>query len=170
MTIGPSATRSASSSSTARLGQGHTVEREARRVREARGLCATRFAKLARQAHSRSTVSRRPAPHRTRSLRQSKLCQERSELGAARDRQAQRLAQRRRSSSVPATLGLTRRRRPLRRQRCTQRTHEPAGATPVSQVTSVRCPSPPNRARVPRLLVFSSSVLLVFCASVLLVF
>ena len=90
------------------------------------------FALLASLAvHDKSAgdepFAREPAAHRARRHRRAELRQEGRELGAARDRQAQRRAQRRRGGGGPAPGGLTGGRGALGGEGRAQGAHEPCG-------------------------------------------
>jgi hypothetical protein len=111
----------------ARLEQGREVAQSARRVRQARGLCAARQSRPARQARRRLSVSRELALRGARRLRRTKLRQEGRELGSARGRQTQSPAQRRRGDGGPATGGLTSGRAAVGRDRRAPRAYESRG-------------------------------------------
>ena len=112
--------------------QGRAVERQARRVRQARGLCA------AREPRRCTTSSAGDEPFvegllldRARRHRRTELRQEGRELGPARRRQAQRRAQRRRGGGGPASGGLAGGRGALGGEGRAQGAHEPGGDQPA---------------------------------------
>ena len=147
-TTGRSATRCASTCSTARRmpGPRSPSGAAAQRVREAHGVCAAVEPQRARQGRRRRRVRARSRTHRARGRRRPQLRQEGGEHGPAGDRQAQPGAQCRRGGGRQASGEIGRRRGALGGRRRAAGAHEPGRleAARDNSATSVMpsCPSP----------------------------